>query len=335
MRMETYGRVVATLAFATLGIALTSQGCGPNGARYFCDQTGCYECDGYGCTQVKPPTKQNCTGDAQCPSGQICTSNGCTAQCKIDGDCPKGTICKNGLCAAPTEDPGTQKQCTTTADCKGGYCKNNQCIACGDGKSGPCPCTPQGKECAQNEVCSAGFCTSNPICKYSSECGDGKVCADGQCLTDCGSGQACANGFVCQQGLCKQDPNAGKTCAKNADCAMTEVCVGGKCATSCTGTGQGTCAQGLVCNQGACVPNLGPIGECGNGGTTMCNANQQCIGGYCKYTCSSDQECKLIDTRIGYCGKDMVCRTATEAHPECTLSSECTGGKLCVANACK
>jgi hypothetical protein len=316
MRMNGWSRLTATFAFTALGIALSAEGCGPNGERYFCDATGCYNCDGYGCTPVKPAAPKPCTGTAQCAASEVCTDKGCVTVCATDKDCPQGTVCKSSQCVAPTDNPATIKECTTKADCKGGYCNTttNTCVACGDGKNGPCPCAPQGNDCAQGEVCSGGFCTSANICKYSSECGTGKVCADGQCLVDCSGGQACPGGFVCQQGLCRIDPNAPKT--------------------SCTGTGQGTCAQGYLCNQGLCVPDLSPTQDCGGGGT-MCGPNQQCIGGYCKYTCSNDQECKLIDTRIGYCGKDNVCRTAAEAHPECTLSSECSGGKVCVANVCK
>jgi len=92
------------------------------------------------------------------------------------------------------------------------------------------------------------------------------------------------------------------------------------------------CAQGQICDQGACVPDTNPVSECG--GMAMCGANQLCVNGLCKYTCSSDQDCKLIDTRIGYCGIDKVCRTAAEAHPACTTSAMCMG-KTCISNMCQ
>src|SRR5208282_2247957 len=111
------GAVVA--AFSTLS-ALVASGCGSDGQKYYCDSTGCYQCDGYGCGSVSAPPSQSCTGNASCPTGQICTSNGCTEQCTSSTSCPMGTVCTSGLCVAPTADAGTPIQCTTTADCTGG-----------------------------------------------------------------------------------------------------------------------------------------------------------------------------------------------------------------------
>ena len=76
-----------------------------------------------------------------------------------------------------------------------------------------------------------------------------------------------------------------------------------------------------------------PVSNCSS--NAQCASNQQCLQGFCKYTCGNDTDCKLIDARIGYCGKDKVCRTQQEAQAQCTDSSQCPTGKLCVANLCQ
>jgi len=75
-----------------------------------------------------------------------------------------------------------------------------------------------------------------------------------------------------------------------------------------------------------------------------CTTDAQCAGGanprvcrdgFCKYTCTDDQGCRTIDSRIGYCAQDKVCRTAQEANPECRTSTQCGQGKLCIDNQCR
>jgi hypothetical protein len=54
----------------------------------------------------------------------------------------------------------------------------------------------------------------------------------------------------------------------------------------------------------------------------------------CKYTCAHDSDCEKIDTRIGYCAADNVCRDAAEAHPACRTKFDCAPGLDCVDNVC-
>jgi hypothetical protein len=95
------------------------------------------------------------------------------------------------------------------------------------------------------------------------------------------------------------------------------------------------CGAGNYCSQGACVPDTRPKGNCQIDTDCTSAAGQKCIGGICKYPCTSDGQCQLIDTRIAYCGTDQVCRSFTEAHPQCTTKSDCTGTQDCVGNVCK
>lgn len=326
-------------SFSLIGVlgalgAVAWSGCGPGTeTRYYCDDSGCFQCDAYGCSNVAAPTHHACTGNASCPPGSICTMAGCTASCTSDSACPRGEVCKSGLCTAPGTDPGAKKDCTTKADCEGGkVCVESTCQACG-GTAGPCPCQTA-SDCSGGQACVGGACTApENACKYSSECGDGKVCADGQCLASCEAAQ-CAAGLSCDKGVCKPD-TIGGACSGDGQCSgETNKCLAGKCVKTCAGNPE--CGDGKYCNQGACVvdtrpkPNCTADAQCGGGAATP----KKCLGGFCKYTCTTDPYCRTIDTRIGYCAKDGVCRDATEANAACVSPSDCVG-KSCIDNQCK
>ena len=57
------------LASAAFGAVMWS-GCGPgSGSGYSCNDTGCFQCDGYGCSAVAPPAAVSCSSDKDCASG--------------------------------------------------------------------------------------------------------------------------------------------------------------------------------------------------------------------------------------------------------------------------
>ncbi len=321
----------------TLGVVAWS-GCGPGDeSRYYCDATGCFTCDAYGCSPVRAPGHATCTGNTSCKPGEVCTATGCTISCQEDANCPKGETCQKNLCSPPGTDPGTAQECTTKADCgHGKTCSAGKCEACG-GNAGPCPCTTNA-DCSGGLTCVAGACTApQNACKYSSECGDGKVCAEGQCLASC-EAAPCSDGFTCEKGVCKPPVTGGPTgCSGDAQCTdpAAPKCVSGACVKSCGGDAE--CGQGKYCNQGACVVDTRPTpkctvdNECGGTASTP----QKCLGGFCKYTCTSNEYCRTIDNRIGYCAKDGVCRTAAEAGAQCTGPGQCDAGKACIDNQCK
>jgi len=309
-------------AFALTGVVAWS-GCGPGSeSRYYCDDAACYTCDAYGCSTVAPPAPKTCTSNNNCGAGETCTSTGCLKACTDDASCgdKSGLVCKNGYCVAPaTKDPGTKVECTTKSDCGDGKtCVQNTCTACG-GTAGPCPCTAQ-TDCTGGLTCVAGSCTSPAnVCKYSSDCTDGKICANGQCLTGCAAAP-CGDGFTCTKGVCEPNATGGggggtapKTCDANTPCDA-----------------------GYFCDQGACVVDTRPATpNCTDNSQCAGTPERKCVGGYCKYTCTSDQTCKSIDNRIGYCAKDGVCRTQEEANASCVDASGCTGGQACIDNQCK
>jgi hypothetical protein len=340
-------RTTGLLAALTMIGSLAWTGCGPADDRYYCDDGGCYTCDGYRCTNVKPPTPQACTSNQSCGVGSICAESGCVKTCKTEGstsECDRGTVCKSGLCVAPGGDAGTTKECTTSAECGDGkVCTANKCVAATatdagvDAKpvcaGGPCACTTA-SDCANGDQCAGGVCTK-PVntCKFGSECETGKSCVNGQCVASCVDASTCGAGFTCTKGVCQPQPSS--QCAGDGQCAApTPKCVAGACVAACTTDPE--CGAGKYCNNGACATDTRPKTICSATDSSACGTNQSCVNGFCKYTCSTDQGCKLIDARIGYCGVDKVCRTQAEAVPQCTKQADCTtAGQFCIDNVCK
>ncbi len=294
------------LALTGIGVVAWS-GCGPGNERYYCDASGCWSCDGYGCNAVKPATPSSCTGTKGCPSGQVCTDKGCAQVCASDAQCAKGTVCLAGQCGAPGSAPAALKECSSRSDCEAGkVCVANKCGGC-----------VAKTDCAANETCSAGVCIVPPAattCKFSSECEVGKICADGSCLVSCET-TPCAAGFNCVKGACQPD-GSGAICKGDAECGPGKLCQGGKCVVDTRP--KPNCSVDADCNSGS-----GPA--------------RKCVESFCKYTCTTDLQCRQIDARIGWCAKDGVCRTQAEANAECIPGRvPCQdASKSCVDNVCK
>jgi hypothetical protein len=199
-------------------------------------------------------------------------------------------------------------------------------------------------DCTSGNECVSGACTpKQDVCHYSSDCPTGDVCADGRCVTGCGDDAgACGTGFTCTKGACEPNPT-GSTCSSASDCSTpTPVCAGGFCTAACDpNASPGTCPTGQYCNQGACVPDTRPQSNCtSDPECTASGGAQKCLDGICKYTCSNandagNYQCETIDTRIGYCASDGVCRSASEANPQCTSQGDCQSGKDCISNVCQ
>lgn len=339
----TFGAAAAFATLVGVGLAGATVGaCGTADRSYYCDSTACYDCDGYGCSKVTA-SPAPCSNDSECVSGGgQCTSQGCLVACGSSGDCAKGTVCSEGLCVLPgTTVPPTRKECLIATDCGvGKTCSGSVCQACG-GTQGPCPCTAT-SQCGAGLECVSGACTpATDLCKFASECADGQTCADGKCLTTCSAATPCASGNTCDKGVCRPSApvsgsDGGATgCQGASDCPSTApVCVAGACTPACTGDPDCTAGGAkLYCNQGACVPDTRPKPNCS--GPSDCLTGQSCVGGYCKYRCVDDMECRRVDARIGYCADDKVCRTEAEARPQCLKTADCPSGKTCIGNTCQ
>lgn len=334
MKPSVLSRCAGLVSLFSLTAAYVASGCGSSENRYYCDDTGCYSCDGYGCVTVAPPAPTTCSGQASCPSGTVCTEGGCLKSCTSNDACERGTVCKQGVCAAPTTAPGTKKECSTKADCggTGKLCIQNTCQSCG-GSNGPCVCTTN-SECSSDQVCAQGECIAkSAVCRYASECDAGQSCVDGKCVKPCSDDAACGPNATCDKGFCQPKPPTSQ-CTSDAQCSgATPKCLAGKCSAPCAN--DAACGNGQYCNQGACAIDTRPKPICTATDKTACSANQSCVDGYCKYTCQSDDNCRLIDARIGYCGVDHVCRTPAEAKPQCTAQADCAAGLSCIDNSCR
>jgi hypothetical protein len=153
MGMTSIPRMAFALAFTSAAIGLAAEGCGSGGGRYYCDATGCFDCDGYGCTPVKPPAANPCTGSSGCAEKEICTTNGCARTCTADPDCAKGLICKGNQCVAPGTDPTMTVECTSVG--LQGWRASPARVTCGT--NGPCVCDAK-NACDAGQVCSNGYC---------------------------------------------------------------------------------------------------------------------------------------------------------------------------------
>jgi len=314
-------KVSAAALVLSLGVvASAGGGCGSGSTDYHCDSTGCFDCDGYTCTPVTPAAPTPCTlaGDPACKPTETCTDQGCLELCKGDADCPKGTVCRGGLCASPIGPAPTTKTCTVATDCgPSGF----ECI---DGK------------CAVAASCSGSLCS----CKYSSDCGVGRICVDSKCAVKCDASTPCAPGFTCSSlGTCVEGTPVCGAAAAGASCQSGQHCVDGHCAAGCAADGDCKDASGArdasqKCSAGACVPNDAPVATCG--GASDCASTQKCVDGFCRFLCSTNDECLAHDVRIGACStSEGFCRDPKDLAAKCTSKSDCTATQDCVDGACK
>jgi len=193
-----------------------------------------------------------------------------------------------------------------------------------------CPCDEEGA-CDDGLACIGGACMVP--CEYSSQCGASRICVNGQCVVGCDADVPCPKGYTCSDlGTCQPNPNDSE-CGASKSCVGGLVCVEGTCHAGCQTTDE--CAQGEVCNgaNGTCMTDPQPARPCAVD-PDVCNDNQVCDGGYCRYACEDDDSCRKTDARIAVC-KDGICMSEAEANPECTQQKDCPAGAACVSNVCK
>ena len=149
---QTSRFAAVTVALAATG-TLAWTGCGSSNNGSYCDSTGCYTCDGYGCSSTG-------TLDAGGPTFDAGTHPGADAGTKEDA---KGDAKPDARSDAKT-DAGTKPD--AKADAK---------PVCG-GTNGPCACTKT-SDCTSGEECVAGACQpASDVCQYSSQCLGSDVC---------------------------------------------------------------------------------------------------------------------------------------------------------------
>jgi len=193
-----------------------------------------------------------CVADTHCGFAEVCEENACAAKgCEDLEDCPAGAICTEGACeplGACEEDPdcaadprvprcsaaSTCVECASDADCGGGRCVNDACVA-------PAVCTSDA-ECKGSFVCTGGGCAAcrtdeqcprgacrGGACVDRSACVKDADCAVGGCVAgtcaECGTDLDCRPGLWCEGGACVE----GASCGSNEDCGAGELCDGATC----------------------------------------------------------------------------------------------------------
>ena len=207
-------------------------GCSGCNEEYYCDETGCYWCDSYGCRPVEPPTRAECShGDWECPPDRpFCTDDGyCVAECEVDGDCPAGLRCLEGVCVEPaTPLPPNLHHgvCSGTDVCNPltEYCSTSGCCLPLGGTSccADVDCTTTDMVCdAETHTCvtppedagpepdggTDGLPPPPPQCHNNGECPTNYLCIDAVCKLPCTTSAECGVGCECVGGFCT-DPDA-------------------------------------------------------------------------------------------------------------------------------
>lgn len=328
-------RTIQSFLFASLMAAAVLGGCRTE--RYYCDDTGCFFCDGLGCRPVDAPDRPNCRGDFECADGTICTDAGCVAECAEDSDCPRGTACSNGQCLNPTEPPPTPLpgSCERTEDCGDatlicvdGFCQVDD-RGCGDMG---CDCSESG-QCADGFICSEGECQPDEdVCQFNAECGADRICVDGSCRAECETAGECLAGQTCEDGTCVTPPPPTGECEDNMDCDSGEICVDSSCIAGCGSDTE--CDEGFYCYGGTCRVDDRPRPFCTV--NSDCQSGRECVEGICRTPCSgsdADALCRSFDVQFVAC-RESYCVTQVEATSNCSTSVDCGPGRECVNGAC-
>lgn len=327
------------VALATLAASASLVGCASD--NYYCDNTGCYRCDGVGCRPVTPPTRPMCTGDWDCPNG-ICTNLGCSPRCSASSPCPEGWVCRtDGICATPTENPTPNPgSCTTNAMCPGGrVCINGTC------QISTSPACTSSNDCSNGRVCVSGRCTEpSNTCQFNNDCGLGRVCVNSACRPVCPTGM-CPAGQVCVMNgtlsFCSE--GSGGQCTADTQCPTGNRCLNGSCLAQCTpGSATSACPTDFYCtDDGVCAIDTRPRAFCD--ATHACGAGSSCVSGVCRVPCTTAQQCAMVDVSYTRCATipnqtaitATYCLTSNEAQPACRSQNDCGNAQSCIDGQCR
>ncbi|MEM9069462.1 MAG: hypothetical protein AAGE52_13190 [Myxococcota bacterium] len=324
-------RHIQFIALLALGALPVVAGCSSD--NYFCNDEGCFFCDGLGCREVEPPERPTCRGDFECPEGTMCTDLGCVAECDGDSDCPDGTECRAGSCVGPTEPdpdprPGT---CERNADCgdESLVCRDGMCMpddrSCGEVG---CSCEETG-ECSDGFVCLEGECRADEdVCRFNTECGVGRQCVDGACVEACGPEVPCETG-TCVNGFCRDIRPPTGECTRDDQCDAGETCIDSSCVDTCMSDAE--CGEGRYCDGNRCRVDTRPRPFC----TVDSECRFRCVNGVCRTPCDNSTECARVDVQFSICLEENYCATANEATTDCAISSDCADSEECIDGICR
>jgi hypothetical protein len=215
-------RILASV-FSLGLLALVFTGCAQEDS--YCDETGCYQCDGLGCRPVVPPGRETtCQFNYECGANRVCRNEQCLSECDASNPCPDGSSCSAaGICIddAP-ETCASDEACDGEQVCIAGECRD-ECAVDSD--------------CGDERYCASGVCRVDdrprPFCTSDAQCRSGNPCVGGVCRTPCERSNDClrydVQFSVCQEGFCVTSNEATSDCSTRADCNGNQSCIDGIC----------------------------------------------------------------------------------------------------------
>ena len=280
----------------------------------------------------------------------LAVPDGCT-QCTKDAQCDDGDVCTKDVC-------GATKCCESTPATAGGSCDDKELCTSGD------VCDGKGKCSGSLFTCTPGSCEASATCDgkggciathkpAATTCDDKSACTKGDACD--GKGKCVGTLYACVPGKCE----ATSVCDGKGGCTLTflgtsAVCDDGNACTKGDGCdGKGGCAG----NSYACAPTQCEAASVCDGkggclvtnkiGSTPCNDGVACTkGDVCdgkgtcggiKYTCAPGQ-CELTSACDGKGGCtptfDKVGTTCVDNNV-CTKDDTCDGKGKCAGKACK
>jgi hypothetical protein len=162
-----------------------------------------------------------CLGDVDCAREQICGDTGrCQDGCSGDAECPNGNLCVGGRCVPPCGDAAP---CTAPAECApDGRCR----VPGGCATSADCP--------ERETHCDLSTHLCAPGCERDADClSAADECVDGRCRErGCTGNYQCAFEQICDLASGACEPAGGRHCEPGCDpmvegaCGAGNACVG-------------------------------------------------------------------------------------------------------------
>jgi hypothetical protein len=236
--------------------------------------------------------ERDCNYNSECSGGQLCAIDGqCRDQCAGDRDCVSGQVCTTGTCAEPSELEDGRLKPAPGMDAGGAPCTyNSECPAPLVCRAGRCAAECLGDvDCDPGEHCEGSRCLAGApdggACVYDSDCGgNGQVCRSGTCRCECKTSVDCSAGATCDGCGCVRPrpdgapPGWGDPCSLPSDCPTPLVCssISATCAFEC-GSNIDCPLAGTCCVENRCVTGAAcGSSDAGTDACVVCSYNLQC-----------------------------------------------------------
>ena len=259
------------------------------------DCTGGY-CTSSGTCATKMTNGSTCSANDQCANGtcvgSICCESACGGLCQSCASADTGQ--QSGLCRPISAGGSSKGRCTAAGTACGldGTCDGNG--ACRFGASGTTCGSPA---CASAVLTGAPTCNGAGSCvtpTITNPCSNALVCASATaCKTSCTADTDCVgSGYYCASGTCTALNTTGSTCStsdqcSSANCRDSICCPAGctlscqGCASSVTGSADGTCALRTSNPAGTQICSNACVNVSGTDASNCGSCGHSCLGGTC------------------------------------------------------